>query len=343
MASRRRMEDSERWRAVGSIEAGQSITDVALYFGVHHSVISRLGKQFLTSQTVVRRPVAGRSRITIPAEDRYIAVVAKRNRRSTSTRVTFMVAAAIGKTISATTVRRRLHVNGLYALVPRVCVPLSVQSRGARLKWCRQHVNWTVSDWGNVMFTDESIYALQPDDKGVRVWREQGTRIQPEHITEHHAFRGGSIMVCVGISLGYRTDLHIYRRGSVTAVRYRDEVLDPIVKLCAAAVGPSFVLMDDSARLHRAAIVDDFLESEGIARMEWPAYSPDLNPIENIWDTLGHAVCRRFPPPATLRDLETALEEEWRLLDSAVVDHLVTSMITRCTLCTKVTGAHIPY
>ncbi|GFY21126.1 HTH_Tnp_Tc3_2 domain-containing protein [Trichonephila clavipes] len=81
--------------------------------------------------------------------------VAKRNRRATSTRVTSVVTVSIGKTIFATTVRRRLHMNGLYAQVPRVCVPLSVQSRGAQLKWCWEHGNWTVSDWGNVMFTDE--------------------------------------------------------------------------------------------------------------------------------------------------------------------------------------------
>ncbi|GBO05452.1 hypothetical protein AVEN_17687-1 [Araneus ventricosus] len=91
------------------------------------------------------------------------------------------------------------------------------------------------------MFTDESRFVLQPDYKRVRVWREQGTR---KPAREHHAFRGGSIMVKAGISLGYRTDLHIYRRGSVSAVRYRDEVLDPIVKLYAAVVGPSFVSMD---------------------------------------------------------------------------------------------------
>ncbi|GFW86312.1 uncharacterized protein TNCV_4330961 [Trichonephila clavipes] len=57
MTSRKRMEDSERWRAVGRLEAGQSITDVALFFGVRHSVISRLWKQFQTTQIVVRRPV----------------------------------------------------------------------------------------------------------------------------------------------------------------------------------------------------------------------------------------------------------------------------------------------
>ncbi|KFM77033.1 Transposable element Tcb2 transposase, partial [Stegodyphus mimosarum] len=159
------MEDSERWLAVGRIEAGQSITDVALFFDVHHSVISRLWKQFQTTQTVVRRPLAGRPRVTAPAEDRYIAIVAKRNRRATSARVASMVIASIGKAISAVTVRPRLHMSGLYARVPRVCVPLSVQSRGARLQWCREHVNWNVSDWSNVMFTDASRFALEPDDR----------------------------------------------------------------------------------------------------------------------------------------------------------------------------------
>ncbi|GBM11007.1 hypothetical protein AVEN_1340-1 [Araneus ventricosus] len=57
--------------------------------------------------------------------------------------------------------------------------------------------------------------------------------------------------------------------------------------------------MDDNARPHRVTIADDFLESEGIVRMEWPAYSPDLNPVENLWDALDRAICRRFPPPAS--------------------------------------------
>ncbi|GFW24289.1 transposable element Tcb1 transposase [Trichonephila clavipes] len=120
-------------------------------------------------------------------------------------------------------------------------------------------------------------------------------------------------MVWAGISLGYRTDLHIFKRGSVTTVRNRYEVLESIVRLYAAAVGPTFVLMDDNARPHRADIVDDYLESEVIARMAWPAYSPDLNPIEYLWDALGRAVSSRFPPPAALIELETTLQEEWRL------------------------------
>ncbi|KFM70504.1 hypothetical protein X975_15434, partial [Stegodyphus mimosarum] len=149
----------------------------------------------------------------------------------------------------------------LYARVHRVCVPLSVQSRGARLQWCQEHVNWNVSDWGNVMFTDESRFLLEPDDKRIRIWCEQRTHNQSQNITEHHTCRGRSIMVWAGISIGYRTDLHIFKRGSLMSVRYRDEVLELIVRLYTAAVGPTFVLMDGNAHPSRADIVNDYLES----------------------------------------------------------------------------------
>ena len=81
------------------------------------------------------------------------------------------------------------------------------------------------------MFTDESRFTLEPYDKRIRIWREQEARNQPQNITEHHSFRGGSIKVWAWILLKYRTNLHIFKRGSVSAVRYRGEILEPIVRL----------------------------------------------------------------------------------------------------------------
>lgn len=69
-------------------------------------------------------------------EDRHIAFVAKRYQNLTSKRVTSMVAAAIRKTILPSTVRQRLHINGIYARVPRNCISSSVQPRAIRLEWC---------------------------------------------------------------------------------------------------------------------------------------------------------------------------------------------------------------
>ncbi|GFV16736.1 HTH_Tnp_Tc3_2 domain-containing protein [Trichonephila clavipes] len=134
MTSRKQMEDSERWRSMGRIEAGQPITDVALFFSVHHSVISSSWKQFQNHTDACPKSRSWSPKGYNPHE-RSIAIIANRNRRSTSTRVTSMVSASIGKAISPATLRRKLDMSGLYARVPQICVPLSVQSKGARLKW----------------------------------------------------------------------------------------------------------------------------------------------------------------------------------------------------------------
>ena len=91
-------------------------------------------------------------------------------------------------------------------------------------------------------------------------------------------------MVWEGILLTTRTAREIVQyeivrvnRQGLTAIRYRVEVLAPHVRLFRDAVGPDFVLKDDNARSHRAHVVDDFLETEDIARMDWPARATDLN------------------------------------------------------------------
>lgn len=118
MRSRRWMEDSESWRAVERLKEGQSIPDVALFFGIHHSVISRLWRQSLTSHCPL---ICGLSSNSYDAADYWnMAIVAKQNRRTTCTNVTSIVASPISKTIYLTTVRQRLNMSVLYPWVPKV-------------------------------------------------------------------------------------------------------------------------------------------------------------------------------------------------------------------------------
>ncbi|GFY16541.1 transposable element Tcb2 transposase [Trichonephila clavipes] len=100
---------------------------------------------------------------------------------------------------------------------------------------------------------------------------EQRTRYHQSNTVERHSYRGGGILVWAGISLGGHTDLHVFHGGTVTGLRYRDEILDPYVRPYAAAIGNDFILMDDNARPHRARIVEEGLEDHGLERMEWPA------------------------------------------------------------------------
>ncbi|GFV58497.1 hypothetical protein TNCV_1095461 [Trichonephila clavipes] len=85
--------------------------------------------------------------------------------------------------------------------------------------------------------------------------------------------------------------------------------------------------MDDNATCHRTLAVQDCLDSEGIQRLVWPARSPDLNPIENVWDALGRQVAGRNYPLTNKITLIRALTEEWEKLPQQLLDNVVQSMI----------------
>ncbi|GFT44087.1 transposable element Tcb2 transposase [Trichonephila clavipes] len=114
------------------------------------------------------------------------------------------------------------------------------------------------------------------------IWRDHGSRNKLAFVHESVRFGGGGVLVYGGISIDGRTDLYIIRGGPLTAHRYRDEVLRPIVVPYAAAIEDDFILMDENCRPPRANLVEDFLFEEGIVRMEWPACFPDMDPIEHV-------------------------------------------------------------
>ncbi|GFY16019.1 transposable element Tcb2 transposase [Trichonephila clavipes] len=188
----------------------------------------------------------------------------------------------------------------------------------------------------------ESQFSLESDTRRVLVWRDRGTRNNPAFVRERSQYRRAGWMVWGGISIGRRTDLHIIWNGTLTGRRYADEILRPYVIPYAVAIGDSFVFQDDNARPHRARLVN-MLEAETIQRMEWPACSPDLNPIEHVWDMLGRRTAARPRLPATVRDLEIALLEEWNSIPQSLIDNLIASMANRCAAVLAVRGDHTPY
>ncbi|GFT14432.1 transposable element Tcb2 transposase [Trichonephila clavipes] len=115
------------------------------------------------------------------------------------------------------------------------------------------------------------IHTLESDSGRLLIWRERSTTYHQSNTVERHSYRGGGIMIWAGISLGGHTDLHVFQGGTLTGVRYQDEILDPYVHPYTVEIGNDFILMDDNARPYQTVIV----EGLGLERIEWPARSPD--------------------------------------------------------------------
>ncbi|GFT90126.1 transposable element Tcb1 transposase [Trichonephila clavipes] len=188
---------------------------------------------------------SGRPRETTPADDRYIVLQARRNRRQIAGEIARHTTQATGRPISRFTVARRLHGGGLFARRPVRCVPLTPAHRRRRSLWCREHRNWRDNEWGRVLFTDESRFSLSSDSHRMLIWRERGSHNHP------------------------RTSLK--GTSSVNGTRYCNEILLPYVRLFRGAMGLQFLFMDDNAPCHRTVAAEQLLESEDIERMDWPA------------------------------------------------------------------------
>ncbi|GFW63318.1 transposable element Tcb2 transposase [Trichonephila clavipes] len=98
-------------------------------------------------------------------------------------------------------------------------------------------------------------------------------------------------------------------------------------------MGLQFLFMDNNALCHRTVAAEQLLESEDIERMDWPARSPDLNPIGHVWDFLGRRLAARTLPPVTIRELRLALQDERAAMPQQLIDTLILSMGRRCETC----------
>ena len=127
-------------------------------------------------------------------------------------------------------------------------------------------------------------------------------------VVKRDRFEGGSVMAWGGIAHGIKSQLIIVA-GNMTAVRYRDEILCPVA--VPLVQQRNLILQQDNARPHVARVCQDFLANNNIAPLAWSPYSPDLTPIEHMWNELDRRVRKRRNPPATLAQLRNALIHEW--------------------------------
>ena len=207
---------------------------------------------------------------------------------------------------------------------------LTNQHRQERLRWCRGRLRWRLNnEWSHVLFSGESRFNLSHSDGCARVYRRQNERYKDCCVQERDRFGGGSVMVWAGITSRRRTNL-VFVDSTLTAARYRDNILAVEVVNFLNHNGSGITFQQDNARPHTARITQAFLQQQNIDVLPWPSKSPDLNPIEHIWDELDRRVRQRPHKPITLPELRQALQDEWNNLPQAVISTVIAAMRRRC-------------
>ncbi|GFV76643.1 transposable element Tcb1 transposase [Trichonephila clavipes] len=202
------------------LEEGRSVTSVAAEFGIAHSIVSRLWRQFQTTGTSIRGFTSGNPRGTTPSDDRYIVLQARSNRRQTAGEIARHTTQATGRPISRFTVATRLHGGGLFARRSIRCVPSTSAHRRRRSLWCWEHWNWRDNEWGRVLFTDESRFSLSSDSHRILICRERGSRNHPSNIIDQVAVFSFGEASCLEVVQTFTSSTQVQSTGPVIVTRF---------------------------------------------------------------------------------------------------------------------------
>lgn len=198
-----------------------------------------------------------------------------------------------------------------------------------RVQWAHEHISWEQVRWDQVVWSDEKRFTLDGPDGSAYYWADK--RCRERFFNKHHSGRGG-VMVWGGFSSRGTTELCFVdlKMNASRYVNVLEEYLLPFAYSAHGTEPEDFVFMQDNARPHTARVTTDFLNQLGVTRMNWPACSPDLNPIENLWGFMTQKVYHNSHQFTNVNDLKDCITRVWNEIPQNIIDSLNGSMRNRC-------------
>lgn len=327
----------ERVEILERYAAKQSIKKIAREMGRSRSAVARCIRNWTSDKLLTRRLGSGRKVKTTPQDDRVIVNEAKKNPFATSTDIATQNPQI---PVSTTTIRRRLKTCGGFDSYFAAFKPyLSPANVIKRLAWAKAHQHWTVDQWKRVLFSDESPFTISFKRK-CRVWRVPNSRYDCKNMrsTIKHDKK---INVWGGFCASAKTELRLIE-GIMETNQYLEIMEDTMVPGAVKLFGDGeFTFQQDNDPKHTARRTKEWFEQSNCKILPWPAQSPDLNPIENLWSILD--VKARNRKVYTEAQLFQVLKQAWDDLPNDILTCLVEFMPDRCKAVIAAKGGATKY
>ena len=276
--------------------------------------------------------------MTSARDDRQIVLSHLRDRFKTASQTARESRTFNNQRVSRQKVSLRLRERDVQSFKAYRVNMLTPVRRRNRETWCQQHQQ----QWNNAVFTDESRFCLNMHDARAKVWRRRAERYSNCCVRQTDIWGGGSVMVWGGILWRHKTPL-IVIEGNLTARRYIDDVLTPAVVPFMRNHPDVTLFQQDNARPHSARITSDFLLNNNINVLRWPAFSPNLSPIEHLWDQIGRRVYGARNPIHKRQELANRLIAAWNDIPQYCIQRLICSMRRRCQAVLNSNCGHTRY
>jgi transposase len=296
----------------GLREAGHTWNEIATTLDRSKESVRSIYRRLANKENFQDKFHTGRPSILSDRDRRVLVGILRKLKRKTATEVQKEAAAHYNINVSVSTVKRHLKKSGYVARVKVKKPYLTFEQKRARLNRAQAHKTWTVEDWKNVIWSDETGFTLLYGEGKEYAWVQEDVVYSDDLWTPTKKFGGGKLMVwgCITYSgVGYycrideTLDAQLYTeilRGEVMrTIRYYNMDMEEVV------------FQHDNDPKHTAQIAQDTLDELGLTVMDWPAQSPDLNPIEHYWSHVKR----------TLRDqkyIYSDIDELWEAVEGVM-------------------------
>jgi transposase len=207
----------------------------------------------------------------------------------------------------------------------------------ARLSWARGVMDFGTK-WRQVIFTDEKKFSCDGPDGFKMYWHDLS---KDKKVCMSRNFKGKGIMIWGAFSYNGKCRLR-FITDRMNSEKYTD-MLENCIDEFEDIAGTDFIFQQDNAAIHVSKKSKEWFRSKDIELLSWPAISPDMNPIENLWGIIARDVYRNGRQFKDVASLKLQILQSWMNITNEMLRKLVDSMPSRVFELINNKGSHTSY